>query len=66
MSRKNKHITDLKYNTKRRIASMRRSVEALSIQWSEVDFMIEQEFEQLLNKLDEITEEVEGVDVKTH
>ncbi len=66
MTRKNSHVTDLKYNTKRRIEALERSIESISAQWGDVDFFIASELEQILNKLSEIKTDVHGVDAKSH
>lgn len=64
--RKNKHITDLKYETKRRLDSLERKAREIMYQWYGIDFVIEQEFEELIGKINEIREEVAGIDTKTH
>lgn len=64
--RKNRHITDLKYDSRRQIESIKGKVERLAVKWGDVDFFIEQQLEDILGKLDEIQEEIKGVDVKNH
>lgn len=64
--RKNKHITDLKYDTKRQLDSLERKARSIMWKWDQIDFVIEQEFEELLAKIDEIRGEVAGIDTKTH
>ena len=66
MTRKNKPITDLKYNTKRRIDASKRSIESIAAQWGDVDMFIASRLELILTELDEIRAEVHGVDAKTH
>lgn len=66
MSRKNRHITDLKYDTKRRIEAAKRSIERMAVQWGGTDFFIASQFEQILDQLDEIRSEVHGIDAKNH
>lgn len=64
--RKNKPVTDLKYNTKRRILSVERKIREIAAQWDDVDFFIVGRCEEILARIDEIKAEISGVDVSTH
>jgi len=64
--RKNKYVTDLKYNTKRQVRSMKRKVEAMAYKWGDIDFFIVSQYDEILDKLKEIEAEISGVDPKTH
>ena len=66
MSRKNRHITDLKYDSKRQIESLKRKTEALAVKWGGNDFLIESQLEQILDRFDEIIEDINGIDPNTH
>ena len=64
--RKNRHITDMKYNTKRRLESIKGKLESISAYWGDVDFFISSSLDQLLSQIDEIKDEIDGIDVSTH
>lgn len=64
--RKNKPVTDLKYNTKRRVRSIKGKIEEISYQWGDIDFFIVSRCDEILDKLSEIEAEISGVDTKTH
>lgn len=66
MSRNNRHITDLKWNTKKRLSSFRDKAEQMSVQWGDVNLFIAQKLEDIIGTIDEIAEEVNGVDAKSH
>ncbi len=66
MSRKNRRITDLKYDSKRQIDSLKARTEALAAKWGDVDMFIAAEIEEVLGRFDEIKAEIDGVDPNTH
>lgn len=69
MARANRHITDAKWNTKKRLKSIRGKLESIAAEWGDIDFFISSKIEgpgALLDQIDEILEEVDGVDVSNH
>ena len=64
--RNNRPVTDLKWNTKKRLKSAKSKLEETAAQWGDVDFFIMSRIEGILNDIDEIITEVDGVDVKSH
>lgn len=64
--RKNRRITDLKYDSKRQLGRLRDRAESIAAKWGDVDFFISSKVEKILDQIDEIVEEIDGVDVKSH
>lgn len=62
--RKNSRYTDLKWNSKKRLASARKKMEQLSYNWEELDYLIVGQIEEVIAKIDEIQEEINGIDPK--
>lgn len=64
--RKNRYVTDLKYESKRSLKSAKGKLEQIAAKWGDVDMFIGGEIDQLIGKIDEIVEEIHGIDPKTH
>lgn len=64
--RANKFVTDLKWSTKKRLKSMRSKAEKIGADWGDTDFFIQGRLDELIANIDEILEEVDGVDARTH
>ena len=67
--RKNRHITDLKYTSKRKLESIKRKLEGLAVEWGDTDMFVASKIEShggLMSQIDEIISEIDGIDPKTH
>tara|TARA_R110002124_G_C8973012_1_gene515483 strand:+ start:6445 stop:6642 length:198 start_codon:yes stop_codon:yes gene_type:complete len=62
--RNNRPITDLKHNTKKRLRSLRKKVVEMQHQWHGEDLLLVLEMDDLIVKIGEIYEQVDGIDVK--
>ncbi len=64
--RKNRYVTDLKYDSRRQIDSVKGKIEGIAAKWGDVDFFIMTQLEDILGELDEIKEQIKGLDVSNH
>lgn len=62
--RKNSRYTDLKWNSKKRLKSAKSKMEELAYNWGELDFCIVAMIDDVIAKMDEIEEEISGIDPK--
>ncbi|PCI54034.1 MAG: hypothetical protein COB36_11040 [Alphaproteobacteria bacterium] len=60
--RKNSRYTDLKWNSKKNLSSSKKKMEALAAKWADVDFFIVGQIEDVIAKIEEIEEDINGID----
>jgi len=60
--RANAPVTDLKWNTKKRLLSMREKLHQISYNWGDLDFIMVQHCDDIIAKIDDMLEEMQGIE----
>lgn len=55
-------VTNLKWNTKKNLKSMRRKLEHIAWLWGDTDYLIVGDMDDMIAKIDEVLENIDSMD----